>query len=293
MELDPNLRAVILIAILVGLGLVIYFELRYMKRRRAPKIDAKLVKDEAYNSLVTTRAVARVLDEKGRDTSKAEQFLFQAENAYSRREYARTKELADEAKEALEVCGDRKEPEGGDELSIIADVESTEEDGETMENKTLFEKEKDLPENYMQSKFMIKNVKRELEMAKGSNMDISEAEHQLRLALENFDKGEYTEALRFACRADRSISQTDTQFIAGNPESVGYPEDPVDGFVNMDTAEKLETLICKECGSPLEQNDIFCSQCGTKVERERICSSCGEPLKENDVFCRKCGTRYQ
>jgi hypothetical protein len=301
MELDPLLTAIALVAIAIGLGLVIYFELRFMRRRRASKIDARMIKDEAYNSMITARAVARVLDEQGKETTKAEQIIFQAENAYSRGEYARTKELAEEAKKELEVSKDRS-PD--DEVALELPQEGDEE-GDEMEKKTLFEEEMNLPENYMQAKFMIKNVQHEMEIARERGMTSDEAEANLRDAVENFDRGEYTDALRYACRAERSLSINESRFIGTVRPSNEAPQpnkdlpDEVRGeqekeyVVEEETDPTVGAFVCSQCGSALEEDDMYCAQCGTRVIREMKCPSCGSVVKGSDKFCRQCGNRIQ
>ena len=73
------------------------------------------------------------------------------------------------------------------------------------------------------------------------------------------------------------------------------------------------TKVCGNCGSPLQENDVFCMSCGTKYveppkeelvyedaafdgsEAEmngKICPACGNIMKEGDVFCGNCGTKY-
>ncbi len=61
---------------------------------------------------------------------------------------------------------------------------------------------------------------------------------------------------------------------------------------------KEEKHVCQNCGNELNENDIFCNKCGTKVEiiKKKIiktnkCLSCGNKLGENDLFCQKCGSR--
>ena len=65
---------------------------------------------------------------------------------------------------------------------------------------------------------------------------------------------------------------------------------------------------CRQCGTPLGADDVFCPSCGTKNEIEEIeavvkddcvevskifCPDCGTELTEEDLFCFKCGHKMQ
>jgi len=304
MEIDPTLRVIILVGLLIGLSLLIYFELRYMRKRRKPKVDMQLVKDEAYNSIATAKAVAKVLNERKRETSKAEQLIFQAENAYSRGEYNNSKQLAESAKIELERSKAREEEVETSTFNNIFSEKTEEDQGEReMENKTLFEEEKKLPENYIQSKFMIRGVERDVERAASTGKDIGNAIELLQEAKRNFDSGNYTEALKLACRADRYFDHTDTQFIDGmryaKKNDTVSPTLAREGIRTTITKERIidesvrEVVMetCVECGSIVEEDDAFCGKCGFKVVRAKKCQECGVLANESDCFCRKCGTK--
>ncbi len=56
-------------------------------------------------------------------------------------------------------------------------------------------------------------------------------------------------------------------------------------------------MICKNCGSELDENSKFCIKCGSAVDEnnthdtnyQNTCKSCGSELKENSKFCTNCG----
>ena len=304
MEIDTALRVIILVGLLIGLSLLIYFELRYMRKRRKPKVDLQLMKDEAYNAIVTAKAVAKVLSEKKKDTSKADQLIFQAENAYSRGEYTSSKQLALDAKRELERSNVREEEQENYLDRILPNKPEVDQGGDEMENKTLFEEEKKLPENYLQSKFMIKNVERELERAVSEGKNTGNAIELLEGANSRFDAGEYTEALKLACRADRCLNNSDTQFIVGmkpakedeSTVSASNDEDIRGEFIEesiieREVLEATKLAVCNECGTLVEEEDVFCGKCGSRIERERKCPDCGVTASWDDRFCRKCGTQ--
>ena len=47
--------------------------------------------------------------------------------------------------------------------------------------------------------------------------------------------------------------------------------------------------VCPNCKESLNQNDLFCKKCGTKVRKE--CSSCGNINDFKSKFCSKCGNK--
>lgn len=50
---------------------------------------------------------------------------------------------------------------------------------------------------------------------------------------------------------------------------------------------------CNNCGASLDDDALFCTSCGNKVEATsgRKCPSCGAPLDEDSLFCTGCGTK--
>lgn len=56
-----------------------------------------------------------------------------------------------------------------------------------------------------------------------------------------------------------------------------------------------EKTYCKSCGAELKPDALFCAHCGVKLNtpEETKCSKCGAVLKEKDLFCPKCGTQNE
>ena len=87
--------------------------------------------------------------------------------------------------------------------------------------------------------------------------------------------------------------------------------------MNYQMAEEVQQntgKICGHCGYPLEEGQLFCTNCGTKVleikmESESaveedvpsdmeeshtvICPGCGSEMGETQRFCTACGTRLE
>jgi uncharacterized Zn finger protein (UPF0148 family) len=50
---------------------------------------------------------------------------------------------------------------------------------------------------------------------------------------------------------------------------------------------------CPACGSPTEPGQLFCRNCGTKLNTaaNETCPACGSPTEPGQLFCRNCGAR--
>lgn len=258
------------------LAAVVYFERRYMRSRRKDRIDLSLMKDDAYNALITTQAVANSLQEQGRKTEEADRLLLQAQSAYRRQDYATCKDLADKARDALR----RTRASESDTLKEIASgpVEVS-----VNEQTAPIHEIKKLPQNYLESKFMIEAARMCIDDALGKGAEVKDAEGFLAVAKQCFERTEYTEALKQALRAKRSAEGLK---VAAAIE-VGPPTEREEAPADRKGAE------CGQCGGSVDDEDNFCRQCGAKIVRTPKCPSCSSEVEESDRFCRKCGTNLK
>lgn len=65
--------------------------------------------------------------------------------------------------------------------------------------------------------------------------------------------------------------------------------------------ENIKT--CPVCGTPLEDNMVFCVGCGTRIEKPetpnnnvqdtKFCTNCGGKIPKTATFCTKCGAKQE
>ncbi len=273
-----SIELIVIIAAAAVLAIVVFFELRYMRSRRREKVETALLRDDAYNALITTRAVSRALKEKERDTADADRLIMEAERAYQRQDYASCKDLADKARVTLKGAKVKEE------LQTFEDIASA--PAPEAESTIPFQETKKLPENYLESKFMIESARLCILSAVEKCLDTKDAEAQLEEAKGLFEKAEYTGALRCALRAKR----------CAEGQKVDPPARPEPAKVAEKT-EKVEEKApgiaeCPGCGTKVGPEDRFCRRCGAKI-RILKCPSCSAEADEEDRFCGKCGTKLR
>lgn len=81
-------------------------------------------------------------------------------------------------------------------------------------------------------------------------------------------------------------------------------------FAKIDELNEMITTIenvkiCPNCGTPIEDDMIFCTGCGAKIEHgvpkeaaqeeapARFCTNCGAPLQSDAIFCMNCGAKQE
>lgn len=258
------------------LAIVVFFELRYMRSRRKDKIKMVLLRDEAYNALITTSAVSKALKEKKKDTTDADRLIFEAERAYQRRDYSTCKELTDRAREALRQAKSK-------ELEVFEEIASTPAPQEE-EPVVPFQEVKKLPVNYIESKFMIESARIGIETANQRGMDTTAARAYLESAQKYFANTEYTEALKYAYKAKRCAEGQAVERLV-TAEKKGTEEEL--------KPQSVEEEKCPQCGASIRSVDNFCGKCGAKIIRIPKCPSCSAEVDPSDNFCRRCGTKLK
>jgi predicted nucleic acid-binding Zn ribbon protein len=48
---------------------------------------------------------------------------------------------------------------------------------------------------------------------------------------------------------------------------------------------------CPYCGAQMNDDSLFCTECGKQIPQGVVCPHCGASLNEGDVFCQSCGKR--
>lgn len=265
--IDGN--TLLIVGMLFALAALLFVELRFLRKRRQKKVTEADLPDRAHNALLTTKAIRDTLARGGVRNAEAEEALREGDVAYRDRHHRVAIELADKAKSLLRTAKLRHEKRG--DISKIEEIASTKPASaeEVTEKERLM---KELPKNYMSSKFSMGLAADDIAAAKARGQDASAAERLLADAQASFDRQDYEGALAQAVRARRSFESG----APGTSEAVVSPP-------------AAATRTCASCGAPLAVDDTFCRKCGVKVQGPRTCPSCGTEVVQGDAFCRKCG----
>lgn len=144
---------------------------------------------------------------------------------------------------------------------------------------------KELPENYIQAKFMLQNSTDAIDSARRKGKDTRSAESTLQSARESFDSGEYTQTLKLALEAKRAIGAAVTVSVDSEEEG--------GGIVDITPEASESTYNCPECGAVINLDDKFCRKCGCKINLTFLCPKCDTELRHEDIFCGKCGVKLK
>lgn len=250
--MEFSLETLLLIAIVIIAASVGVLELKYLRGRKQVKVDAAIERDDAYNAVSTTKAVAESLRQNGRDTTEADVLIYKAENAYDRREFLNAIELAGRARSVLMSC------KVNDLVSMPAPEPAKERDESAEVPSNQIRK---MPQNYLESKFMIDSV-RDLVPADESEEN-REACGCLDRAQACFDAEDYGGALGEAMKAKRLLMPCALAAERSYPPAVvklGPPKTP------PSAGDPPGTMRCPSCQVEVSPDDAFCRKCGARLD---------------------------
>ena len=249
--MDLPLETLVLIAVVTIAAVVGLLELRYLRGRRQAKVDAAIERDDAYNAVSTTRAVADSLRQNGRDTTEADVLIYKAETAYDRREFLNATELAGKAKKVLLTCKEK------DLISMPSPAPAKEESTEVPSNLI-----KKMPANCLESRFMIDSVRG---MASGADEKAkAEADSCLARAQACYEAEDYNGALSEAMKARRLLTPCPLAGEKSYPSAVVRLPPPEKTPANA--ASSPGPRLCPGCRVEASPDDAFCRKCGTRLE---------------------------
>lgn len=284
----------IIIVVLVFVMIVItWFELRVMRRRSKSKTKRlaarpQELEDEAHNALLTTRAIASTMAERGGvHAEDLDSLLREAQMAYNRHNYRVTLDLTKRIKDRLMNLRSQQAARGD-----LAQLESMPADSGSDETTTKELLQKEYPPNLVQSKFAISIAESSIETGIASGHDVVRARGLLVSAKARFDAKDFSGALSVARQAERSAKGESVAALAP-PASALAPVPPSPVTASPPAASPAAVPVgsaCPSCGAPVKPDDAFCRKCGTRVVLAN-CPNCGAALLADDAFCRKCGTR--
>jgi ribosomal protein L40E len=52
-------------------------------------------------------------------------------------------------------------------------------------------------------------------------------------------------------------------------------------------------MKCLKCNAEIDDNAMFCPECGSKIEKPAFCANCGAKLEDGATFCSNCGEKTQ
>ncbi len=275
---DPTFY--IILIFLVILTAVAYFEIKFLRRKRIERAEAKAKVDDIYNQIITARAVSNAIKGQGKNTKMADLAILEADMAFSRGSYTEARAAVDRAKTSLREAKKEETPPKPEPLVKPQEVQKAQEPSDVP-----LQEMKKLPTNYLESKFMISSVKDQIEVASKHGIDTTVAKNGLTAAEQAFAREDYTEALKGALKAKR-VLESGVPNMGGSPSPIGTT-----------SIEKVPSSVvvpahiskCEKCSAEMDPGDMFCSKCGAKVERDIRCPRCANKVKVEDTYCRKCG----
>ncbi len=291
-DTTTNIIVVVLVFVMI---VVTWLELRVMRRKsksRKQRLASRPeeLQDEAHNALVTTRAIASTLSERGGIRSdEVDSMLREAQMAYSRRNYRVALDLTKRAKDRLVSLRSEQAAHGD-----LAKLETMTPDAAPEEPTTKELLQKEYPPNLAPSRFAISVAEATIETGAASGRDVSQARALLVTARARYDAQDYSAALSVARQAEKTAKGEAVTTTVPAAVPAPAPAPPVAVAIAPGPAPAAVPVgsACPACGAPMKPDDTFCRKCGTRVVLSN-CPQCGASLLADDAFCRKCGTRIQ
>lgn len=285
---------IIVVVLVVVMIVVTWIELRVMRRRsrsRKERIAARPqeLEDEAHNALVTTRAIAATMAERGGiQSDEVESLLREAQMAYNRRNYRVSIDLTKRVKDRLVSL--RSQQAGQGDLARL-NAAPPEPGSEEPTTKELLQKE--YPPNLVQSRFALSVAESSIEARATEGRDVAQARALMVTARSRYDAQDYSGALTLARQAEKSAKgEPVVAAVPVAPAAASAPPAPPSPVPPQAPTAIPVGTACPSCGASMKPDDAFCRKCGTRVVLTE-CPSCGASLLADDAFCRKCGTRLQ
>jgi len=295
LALTPEEKLVLVAVLAVLMIFVLYFEFRVMRGKAKEVRRASQHRDEAFNSIITTRAVMNTVNNRGRATGMAAVYIERAEEARRRGDYSACLDLCEKAKRAITIPSRTSQAttEEGSLEKVAEEVLSTDRQIPAEDTYTGAKLPGATDGNYMSAKFAIAAARGDIDQAAGAGVQTAGAEGMLSDAESAFASGKFNRALSMAVKARKAVtSEGAVETIPLRPEVTSKPPKaaPQEADI-LDEAAPKQAFVCNSCGANLEPGDAFCPICGAKVQRERACGSCGARPGPDDKFCRKCGAK--
>ena len=268
---DDSWKIVAFVVFLVIAIAVVYFEFRYLRRKRESRMSEGSLEDQAHNAIVTTRAISSTLARGGVRSGEAIELLRKAERAKAAGSHREAIDYASSAKGAL-----LKEKQRQRQMGDVSKMPKELTDSAPPSEETTKEKlQKEIPKNFMQAKFMLSFAQKAIDEGVREGRSMAEAGRLLSLAQKSFDDRDYDSCLKLGVQVRRAA------------ESIAIEMEPKQAVV-VSVAPETKMFSCRSCGASLMAGDTFCRKCGVKVELA-VCPSCGTIPRKGDSFCRKCG----
>ncbi len=293
-------KFIVIAILLIVLALAVYIELKVFRGKAKEARKAAQRKDEAFNAVLTTRAVLNAMKRQGRDTSQVQSMLAGAKKALGRGEYSKCMDLCESAREELIHSKAVEQPRAPEKEPIDEFVDKLFSDSTPTPPREDYKGTAlplDKEPNYLQARFEIGAARAELQKFADSGHDTTSAYRVLAEAEAASESRNYAKALSLALRARKEIGGDALKETIPLRKAETAPTPPAPAAAALQ-AEQAETAVppvrgrtCDVCGEPIEEDDTFCGRCGARVPRERLCPQCGVKARPADVFCRKCGTK--